>query len=600
MATRQNYKKPFLVKESNFFKYRYINRATNTKTSWKFHPIYFHLLSFLVLVLVGYCFYNQASLIKIDNFYQVAKKLVLLFSFENKNFLDTSYISNEYTNLFLDTLSLLWVTIKLALTGTFIGFILAVITSFLSFSKVNNKFFSYLLSAVILILRSTLELIFITLITSTFRNDLSLLLVYIWFTWLWLHKYYIDMLNSFDLQAYYVSISQGNSKFKAFFKEIYPRIKNRVIALFIFSFESNIRWASILAALSLPGIGRLIVYGSENTAHFNQLGIPLLVLMSFILVLELLNYLFKKYLVEARSKVYKQKNETKLEYYTRLSKKLNVNKIIISLIFISLTIISIITFINIPIYIFNLDYVKSFFNNLLNPNFASFSIFNKHIENNPILLIWNSLQFTIVAMFICIVITIIGIRLQSIRLNNLFIVIICRSLNVLIRLIPTIVYFYVFHPIFSNVLTLLIIVVSLHQASSKAKQLVEVIDNLNIQIINNLKIQGYSNNQIFLKYVLPAIKIEFISLSIFYFELIFRASITYYILASDKLYIGYLITKYLDTKAFYPRLAMSYVWIATFAILTINLIARYVNKKIRKSLDILINYNLEKILLLFQ
>ncbi|SOO22110.1 hypothetical protein XFF6991_4906 [Xanthomonas phaseoli pv. phaseoli] len=109
--------------------------------------------------------------------------------------------------------------------------------------------------------------------------------------------------------------------------------------------------------------------------------------MSFILVLELLNYLFKKYLAEARSKVYKQKNETKLEYYTRLSKKLNVNKIIISLIFISLTIISIITFINIPIYIFNLDYVKSFFNNLLNPNFASFSIFNKHIENNPILLI---------------------------------------------------------------------------------------------------------------------------------------------------------------------------------------------------------------------
>ncbi|WP_434335741.1 ABC transporter permease subunit [Mycoplasma capricolum subsp. capricolum] len=582
MAIRQSHKKSFLVKESNFFKYRYINRTTNTKTSWKFHQIYFHLLIFLALLLVGWCFYNQASFINIDNFYQVAKKLVLLFSFENKNFLDTSYISNEYTNLFLDTLRLLWITIKLALTGTFIGFILAIITSFLSFDKVNNKFLSYLISIVILILRSTPELIFITLITSTFRNDLSLLLVYIWFTWLWLHKYYIDMLNSFDLHPYYVSINQGNSKFKAFFKEIYPRIKNRVIALFIFSFEANIRWASILAALNLPGIGRLIVYGSENTAHFNQLGIPLLVLMSFILVLELLNYLFKKYLVEARSKVYKQKNETKLEYYTRLSKKLNVNKIIISLIFISLTIISIITFINIPIYIFNLDYVKSFFNNLLNPNFASFSIFNKHIENNPILLIWNSLQFTIVAMFICIIIAIIGIRLQSIRLNNLFIVIICRSLNVLIRLIPTIVYFYVFHPIFSNVLTLVIIVVSLHQASSKAKQLVEVVDNLNIQIINNLKIQGYSNNQIFLKYVLPAIKIEFISLSIFYFELIFRASITYYILSSDKLYIGYLVTKYLDTRAFYPRLAMSYVWIGTFAILIINLIARYINKKIRK------------------
>lgn len=583
MAIRQNHKKSsFLVKESNLFKYRYINRTTNSKTSWKFHPIYFHLLTFLVLLLVGYCFYNQASNIRPENFYQISKKLVLLFRFENKNTLDTHFLSGEYTNLFNDTLNSLWLTIKLALTGTFVGFVLALITSFLSFSKVNNKFLSYLISAIILVLRSTPELVFITAITSIFQKELSLLLVYSWFSWLWLHKYYIDILNSIDLNSYYASIDQGNSRFQAFFKEIYSRIKNRLIALFIFSFESNIRWASILSALTLPGIGNLIYYGSKKTAQYNQLGIPLLVLMGFILLLELLNYLFKKYLVEARSKVYKQKNETKLEYYTRLSKKLNVNKIIISLIFISLTIISIITFINIPIYIFNLDYVKSFFNNLLNPNFASFSIFNKHIENNPILLIWNSLQFTIVAMFICIIIAIIGIRLQSIRLNNLFIVIICRSLNVLIRLIPTIVYFYVFHPIFSNVLTLVIIVVSLHQASSKAKQLVEVVDNLNIQIINNLKIQGYSNNQIFLKYVLPAIKIEFISLSIFYFELIFRASITYYILSSDKLYIGHLIAKYLDTRAFYPRLAMSYVWIGTFAILTINLIARYINKKIRK------------------
>ncbi len=63
---------------------------------------------------------------------------------------------------------------------------------------------------------------------------------------------------------------QGNSKTKAFFKEIYPRVKNRIIALFIFSFESNMRWASILGALTLPGIGKLIYYASKQITYFNE------------------------------------------------------------------------------------------------------------------------------------------------------------------------------------------------------------------------------------------------------------------------------------------------------------------------------------------
>ncbi|SYV96034.1 Uncharacterised protein, partial [Mycoplasma putrefaciens] len=49
--------------------------------------------------------------------------------------------------------------------------------------------------------------------------------------------------------------------------------------------------------------------------------------MVFILFLELVNYLFKKHLLEAKTKlVFKQKNETKAQYYNRLTKNINFNK----------------------------------------------------------------------------------------------------------------------------------------------------------------------------------------------------------------------------------------------------------------------------------
>lgn len=74
-----------------------------------------------------------------------------------------------------------------------------------------------------------------------------------------------------------------------------------------------------------------------------------------------------------------------------------------------------------------------------------------------------------------------------------------------------------------------------------------------------MRIQNYTNNQIFLKYILPAIKINFISITIFYFKLIFKNSITYYILTNQKLHINKNINKYLNTKLYQPKITLSYI-----------------------------------------
>lgn len=572
-----------LVKESTFFRFRYINKKSNTATSWKTHPVYFHLLFIAFIAVCLYSIYALSGTIKISNFNDVAKKLKLLFSFGNKYTERTGRFDGNYENLFIETMKVLWVTIKLALTGTFIGFVLSLVTAYFSFATPTNKYSAFLVFAIMLILRSIPELVFIQLFILSIQNELSLLLVYIWFTWLWLHKYYEELLVSVDLEAYKISLMQGNSKTKAFFKEIYPRVKNRIIALFIFSFESNMRWASILGALTLPGIGKLIYYASKQITYFNELGIPLLVLMVFVLLLEVLNYIFKRYLFEAKTKVIlPKKDETKASYYNRLSKKANVRRIIIILIFVLFATVSIVTFATTSIKIHNLDATKEFFKHVFNPDFSHFSFKSTDVHHNPILLIWNSLQFSFASLFICIVLTIISIRLQSLNLNRLYVAATARSLNVLVRLIPTTVLFYTFFNIFPSPITLLMLVVSIHQMCSQSKQLTEVVDNLDIEIINNMQMQGYTNNQIFLKYVLPAIKVDFISMTIFYFELIFRNSITYYVLANQELHIGRNINKYLDTRSYQPRIALSYVWLSCFSILLINIIGRLIVRRVKR------------------
>ncbi|CAL58969.1 ABC transport system permease protein p69 [Mycoplasmopsis agalactiae] len=583
MRTQFNNWNKDLVKESTFFKYRYVNKKSNTSTSWKLHPVYFHILFIAILAICIYSVYALSGRIKFSNLHDVGEKLKRLFSFGNKYTERTGRFDGKYENLLLETMKVLWVTIKLALTGTFIGFVLALVTAYFSFATPTNKYSAFLVFVIMLILRSIPELVFIQIFILSIQNELSLLLVYIWFTWLWLHKYYEELLVSVDLEAYKISLMQGNSKTKAFFKEIYPRVKNRIIALFIFSFESNMRWASILGALTLPGIGKLIYYASHNITFFNELGIPLLVLMVFVLLLEVLNYVFKRFLFEARTKVIlPTKNEDKISYYKRLSKKINIRRVIIVLIFMLFAVVSITTFATTRIKIHNLDVTKKFFEQIFNPDFSHFSFKSTDVNHNPLLLIWNSLQFSFASLFICIVLTLIAIRLQSLNLNRLYVAATARSLNVLVRLVPTTVLFYTFFNIFPSPITLLMLVVGIHQMCSKSKQLTEVVDNLDIEAINNMRMQGYTNNQIFLKYVLPAIKVDFISMTIFYFELIFRNSITYYVLASQELHIGRNISRYLDTRLYQPRVALSYVWLSCFSILLINIIGRLVIKRVKK------------------
>ncbi|MCT4469451.1 ABC transporter permease subunit [Mycoplasma sp. HS2188] len=580
MRTYSNSENNSIIKEKKLFRYRYKSLKSKQKTSWKIHPIFIHLIILLAIGLLAYIFYEKSSKLKFDNTGFIVQKIQNLFSFGTKSYRLTGRTSGEYTSLLMDSITALWISIKLGLVGTFIGFILAVVTSVLSFSKATNKYSAFAFKSIILILRAMPELVFIRVITFTARNELSLLLVFVWFTWLWLHKYYIEIFENVDLSPYWNSISQGNNKFKAFYKEIWPRVKHRIYSLFLFSFESNMRWSSILGALSLPGIGVLISYGASQTANFKELGIPLLFLMLFIVFLEIINILFKKYLIEAKTKKISINSQFKYINYKQLARQLNVRKIVYSVIFSLCLIVTAYVLITTKWLFFELSATKGFFEYFFRPDFTVFDFRSWNLAN-PFYVLWESMSFTILALIICLLLTLISIRLQSLHLNNKYWAITWRILNVLIRLVPTIVYFFVLQPLFQSALFLIILIISLHEMSSISKQLTEAIDNLDEEIILNMRLQGFSNNQIYFKYVLPAIKFDFIALSFFYFELIFRNSITYSIFAPSQLNIGTKIWTNLNTRNYHPEIAMAYTWLATFAILLINFVGKTITKRLK-------------------
>ncbi|TQC54075.1 ABC transporter permease subunit [Mycoplasmopsis mucosicanis] len=585
MRNEQKNTEKSVVLEKKWWSFRYKNYSKNTHTNWKIKPIFRHILLFLIIILIAYLFYEQSSKIQTKNFGIFLKRIANIFQFNSNSTRITGKGTGEYTNLWSDSLIALWTTIKVGVVGTFTGFILALISTYVSFDKATNKYSSFIFKCLLLLFRSMPELVLIGLVTKTFQGEFSLLIVYALFTWLWLHRYYLDMLESIDLKAYWTSINQGNSKTVAFFKEVWPRAKHRINALFIFSFESNMRWASILGALSLPGIGLWIRYGSTSTNFFTELGIPLSILMVFILLLEIINIVLKRYLFEAKTKKIIINKDNKSTQMLKLSNHIQWRRIIYGIIVAFFLITTIAYFINVNKWLFDLSSTKQFLKAFIKPDFSKFSFSSLTPSINPILMIWESLKFSIVALSICIVLTILSIRVQNSKINKLWFAFLMRCINIFIRLIPTVVYFYTLDILFASPLFLVILIIGVHEMSSKSKQLTEAIDNLDEEIIANMRLQGYTNNQIFFKFILPSIKKDFVSLSLFYFELIFRASITYSIFVNgskNSLSIGDGIWQNLIEKgsSYQPNIAMAYAWIGTFSILTINIFSSIIKKKI--------------------
>ncbi|WP_049757056.1 ABC transporter permease subunit [Mycoplasma crocodyli] len=543
---------------SNLFFYNVSSKNQSTKKQLRSFWKYIFLFLTIVLIITFFAFLDYSFADKFG-FKLFAKNLKKLFSFDS----ESTYLLGKTNNWSL-SFKYLFITIKTTLSGTFIGFLLALLTSFFSSKYSVNKYFSIIVKSIILFLRSIPELVFINLFMIGFYPEMAMVMVFMWFSWLWLHKYFIDAIDSFNIKDYYDSIKQGDIKIISFYNHIFKRLFSRFASLFIYSFESNIRWGSIISILGLSGIGILINFSGSSDQYFSQISIPLLILFIFIIMLEILNFILKKYLFDDVSKINKETDFKKL-----VSKK-DVKKILKITLFIILIISSIVVVSTINISRTSIQQTKDFFKSVFNVDWSVIKL-NNSLDYNPFLQIYQALKFSLYSLIIMIIFSFYILYMSLYKLKGIRTSFIFKFINTLIRVIPSVMLIYIFNPILNSKITLLIFVLSLHSSSSFTKRLYETIDTLDFAFIENLKIQNISNFKIYKSYLIPSIKKELILLLVLYFELGFRNAITYSAFSSGELRIGSFINQNMNQIKYQPNRAMAYIWISSISIIVINL-----------------------------
>lgn len=562
------------MKNNNIIKQNlfYFSIANNEKfpkrkLSYLTKTIIFLIIMVIVIVsfwLVGFRLSPNGAMI-------FSRRINQIFTFSNS--------LKDYPNFNLIDLSLeyLWISIKGVIIGTSLGFIVAFVTSTLSNCYlIKSSIISNLIKVIIVVLRAFPTIVFIYFFTSVFSKDLALVLVLFWFSWIWTHKYMIEIYNNLNYYPFHNLIIQGNSKFYSYLKTIIPQINNKFIGLFLYSFDSNMRWSSVLGTLGLSGIGELIEKASDQ---FESMGIPVLTIMIFMILLEIFVFIVNRYLLVHQSSnfsittkdfiynkewkklfsySYVNKNKKELSNYFNLKTYL---KIALFLLFFILLIFSLTT----------LDwktssvYENNFFRNIFNPDWTVINSKNINIGLDILKMIGQSFVILTIALVLSLIFLFISC-FKLFKYYSLFGI----TLSTIIRAIPMIALFFLLNPLFINSGSTICIVLAIASSTIINKNITESINKLDSKTINSFIMQGFNKFTIFIKYVLPSVKRDFVTLFCFEWEGYFRDLITYGKYGVSL--IGSNINAYFNGSKKQVDKMATFVWVSFFIVLSITFI----------------------------
>ncbi len=530
----------------NNFLFEYSSKSKNASKRLKpFFKIFFILI---FLLIIFYSFFKISFSLNIVEYEEFIKNLEKIFYFKN---LDPSFPSNTVLE---NSLNYLWITIRVTLTGTTIGFILAILTSFLSSKNITNNFLSIIFQIFMLFLRSFPAIVFINATKNAFSLEYAAIIIFAWFSWIWCNKYLLEIIKNIDVEGYKWFIKKGHGKIYSFKKQILDRAKNKFIMIFLYSFESNFRWTTMLATVGVIGIGFFI---NNNIPHkFEFVGIPLTIIFITIFLLEIFNIFVNKILLNVKSK---NKQTFNWKKFFKIS-------LIFLVIFITIYSLWILNSQKMNFLIF-----KERIQSLFNPKISLW--LEKYSRLNPWLGVLELFYQCIIAIFIAMIYSITMSIFLSEKLQKWFIFLPAKIINTFLKIIPIIIFFYILNPLFLNSIGLATILFGFHSGSVIAKQLSESINSLEKEKIDFYKLKGYSKIFIIKKYAWPIIKKDFKSFSYIRLEVIFRNMI---ILGS----LGFsIIGNNLDSFEHRQQLQhfAAYIWVIVITIFIYNTLPFIIN-----------------------
>ncbi len=203
-------------------------------------------------------------------------------------------------NLWMHGLRLLLITIQVTIIGTLMGAILALFTSFLSARNMTPWFINQPIRAILAFFRTLPPLVYALIFAAGFKPALASTLTLMFFTWSVMNKLLYEEIENTSLSSYEALISAGSTKFSAFRSTVLQKILPKYISLGLYSFEINLRISTILGFIGggLAGIGGMMGKFIA-TNDFNNLGIPLVILVASIIAIESISTLLRVFVFEA-------------------------------------------------------------------------------------------------------------------------------------------------------------------------------------------------------------------------------------------------------------------------------------------------------------
>lgn len=178
-------------------------------------------------------------------------------------------------------------TVKMSVMGSFIGCTLALPFAVLASSNINHKKAVIAMLRLILNVVRTLPTLVIASICAlifglgTFAGTVAITV----FTFGVVSKMLYEAIETIDMGAFEAMESMGATKAEAFVAAVMPQILPTYLAQCLYSFEMNIRAASILGMVGAGGLG-ILINERVGWRDYNGLGMVLLCLFVSVFIIE--------------------------------------------------------------------------------------------------------------------------------------------------------------------------------------------------------------------------------------------------------------------------------------------------------------------------
>ncbi|ENY68642.1 Hypothetical protein, predicted transmembrane protein [Metamycoplasma auris 15026] len=329
-------KKEFIIQKiANYFNPQFID-INNQKVTKKFPWLkIFGWLSFVIVVIL------MITTIKPDfqNWNKFWEQIGFFFKINKKAEIGSAFFTPLET--FIRGLEFLWTTISYSILGTIFGILIAVPLALLSSKNfIKNKFiyipFRILMSVVRAIPPVVFAFAFFFLLSPSLAAMFSIMV----FVSSLMTKWLYEDLDTYDMNSYQGTIAIGNTKALAFKSSVLPYLMKRIVSYGFYSFEMVIRFAAILSIVGIPTIGQLLSDQYALPDNYSHMSIVLWTLIVAMIIIESLNFLIKKYILDYTQKHPKINDslpyEKQLEQLKKQKSKIYIFKIFITILIIGL------------------------------------------------------------------------------------------------------------------------------------------------------------------------------------------------------------------------------------------------------------------------